>query len=79
MGLYFGGIFTVIGSRPNATIKGILYYNRGNSRDGKGHTIIYRSEQKKGKWPADITNIIEISDTVLTHKATIERCRLYCD
>ena len=77
MGLYFGGLYKITGF-PVHIIKGILYFNRGNSKDNKGHTIIYRSEQIHGKWTADIINIVEITD-ILLHKAAIERCRVYCD
>ncbi len=77
--LYFSGLYTIIGTQPNITIKGILYFNRVNSRDNKGHTIIYRSDEIAGKWTKDMTKIVEITDTILTHEAAIERCRLYCD
>ena len=77
--LYFSGLYTIVGTQPNITIKGILYFNRGNTKDNKGHTIIYRSEQINGKWAKDITNIVEITDIVLSDEAAIERCKAYCD
>jgi len=73
------GLYEIIESQPEVIIRGILYDNRRNRLGDQSHTIIYRSVQIHGKWAQNISDILEITDKVLSHEDAVKRCRLYCD
>ena len=73
----FGGLCRIVGSQPSVRVEGILYYHKGNSHNSRAHTIIYRSEQRQGKWSQNIPDILEITDEILPHDKAIEKCWKY--
>ncbi len=74
-----GGLWKMEAGAVSRTTKGILYTVRRNPLNRESYTIIFRSEQKDGRWTTDISDVVEIIDGALSRDEAIRRCKEYAD